>query len=67
MYKVNQLQSSFKFNLGGYINHAIYWDNLCPKAESVVPQDSLLLKAISEKWGSLDKFKEEFNKMTVAI
>jgi len=53
--------------VGGYINHAIYWDNLCPPQKGKFSENSLLEKEINAKWGSLAKFIEEFNKMTVAI
>lgn len=45
-------------------NHNFYFEALSPKPE-VMP-NLILLENIIEKWGSLDNFKVEFNKMAVA-
>ncbi|RTZ47727.1 superoxide dismutase [Fe] [Candidimonas sp. SYP-B2681] len=41
-------------------NHTFYWNSLTPKS-SGQPSGGLLT-AINDKWGSLDAFKEAFNK-----
>lgn len=67
--KMIELQSAIKFNGGGHVNHSIFWTNLAPKDNGggVVPTSGPLLKAIEEKWNSLDKFIEDFNTSTAAI
>ena len=35
------LQNAIKFNYGGHVNHSIFWKNMCPKAESGVPEGEL--------------------------
>ncbi|MDR2556662.1 MAG: superoxide dismutase, partial [Bacteroidales bacterium] len=48
-------------------NHTFYWNCLKPAAEVCTnnePSDELL-EAIEAKWGSLEKFKEEFTKAAV--
>ncbi|KAL4473919.1 hypothetical protein ABPG74_022783 [Tetrahymena malaccensis] len=70
VHKIAQLQSGLRFNLGGHINHAIYWDNLAPvtRGGGVFPgQNSPLTKAIQEKWGSYENFIQIFNGRTAAI
>lgn len=70
VHQIALLQPGLRFNLGGHINHAIYWENLTPikNGGGVLPgADSPLTKAIAEKWGSYDNFIAEFNKRTVAI
>jgi superoxide dismutase, Fe-Mn family len=47
-------------NGGGHWNHTFFWETLSPKA-SAGPSGALL-DAINNKFGSLDKFKEEFAK-----
>lgn len=47
-------------NGGGYFNHQLYFSLLSPKP-ALAPSGALAI-AIDAKWGSLDKFKEAFNK-----
>jgi len=62
------LQSAIKFNGGGHINHSIFWTNLAPQSEGGgTPPEGDLADAINKKWGSLDKFIEEFNGKTAPI
>ncbi len=62
------LQQAIKFNGGGHINHSIFWTNLAPKNNGGGAHSSgPLNKAITEKWGSIDKFIEDFSAKAVAI
>ncbi len=36
------LQGAIRFNGGGHLNHSIFWNNLCPKAQSGEPEGELL-------------------------
>lgn len=51
-------------NWAQILNHDFYFEALSPVAE-IMP-NLVLLEQLIEKWGSLDKFKEEFNKMAVS-
>ena len=44
-------------NGGGYFNHKFFWTIL----KKDVPFEGEIEKAILEKWGSFEKFKEEFS------
>jgi Fe-Mn family superoxide dismutase len=48
-------------------NHTFYWNCLKPAAEAKTNNEpsSELLEAMSAKWGSFEKFKEEFAKAAV--
>ncbi len=46
-------------NGGGYYNHIIFWKSLSPKGGGEPKGE--LGDAIKAKWGTLDKFKEEFS------
>ncbi|KAL2118045.1 hypothetical protein VTJ04DRAFT_7705 [Mycothermus thermophilus] len=65
-----ELQRDIRFNGGGHINHALFWENLAPpesqetKAGEAAPA---LVKAIEEQWGSLQGFKEEFGRAVLGI
>jgi Fe-Mn family superoxide dismutase len=63
-----ELQPAIRFNGGGHLNHSIFWSNLAPKGQGggVMPSGALL-KAIEQKWHSLDSFIAEFSKQAIAI
>ena len=44
-------------------NHTFYWNSLTPTGKGA--PDGALAEAINAKWGSFDKFKEEFTKSAV--
>jgi Fe-Mn family superoxide dismutase len=44
-------------------NHTFYWSSLTPAGKGA--PDGALAEAINAKWGSFDKFKEEFTKSAV--
>nr|QAR17771.1 superoxide dismutase [Fe] protein [Philasterides dicentrarchi]QBK46546.1 manganese superoxide dismutase [Philasterides dicentrarchi]QKV26157.1 manganese superoxide dismutase [Philasterides dicentrarchi] len=68
--KVASLQPALRFNLGGHLNHSIYWKNLAPKGKGggVLPQaSSPLSQAIQQQYGGYESFMQEFNKRAAAI
>jgi Fe-Mn family superoxide dismutase len=44
---------------GGYLNHCFFWESLTPKSSGKAV--GKLAAAIDAKWGSFEKFKEEFS------
>ena len=50
------------FNLGGVLNHELYFSNIAPKNNNDY-SNLEIVKAIEEKFGSLDNFKNEFRRM----
>ncbi|KAI9447134.1 manganese superoxide dismutase [Lactarius psammicola] len=66
------LQAALKFNGGGHINHSLFWKNLAPsavegKGHGGQLRDGPLKSAILDRWGSYDKFTQEFNTTTAGI
>jgi len=61
------LQGAIKFNGGGHINHSIFWTNLVPKNQATGKPEGALASAITQQFGSLEKFIETFSAKTVAI
>ncbi|WUR04914.1 superoxide dismutase (SODM) [Vairimorpha necatrix] len=49
---------------GGHFNHSLFWVMMSPQKKDI-PDDLLFL--ISEAFGSLEKFKEEFNFMATKL
>lgn len=56
---ISKYSKAVRNNGGGYYNHCIFWENLCPNGGGA-PQGQLA-KAIDETFGSFDQFKEEFS------
>jgi len=54
------IRTPIKNHGGGAYNHALFWKFMAPNAGG--SPGGALADAISKKWGSFDKFKEEFNK-----
>jgi len=55
--------TAIRNNGGGYYNHFLYFSLLSP-TPAMAPSGALAV-AIDAKWGSLDKFKEAFNKAAI--
>jgi Fe-Mn family superoxide dismutase len=60
MKNISKYNTAIRNNAGGYYNHSLYWKFLTPD-QNTKPSE-ILLKAITETFGDLDKFKTEFNK-----
>jgi len=52
------IQSAVKNNGGGYYNHTLFWSLLSPNKNQ--KPTGKLLEALTTKFGSYEKFKEEF-------
>jgi Fe-Mn family superoxide dismutase len=55
--KITDYSSAVRNNGGGYYNHQLFWENMSPEKTTV---SGKLEKAITQSFGSLDKFKEVF-------
>lgn len=56
------------FNLGGYMLHSIFWNNLMPvsRGGGGMPK-GLLNKMIEKDFGSFERFKKEFNQAALSV
>ena len=61
---VNKLEKDLAFNLGGHVNHSIFWTNLSPEAGEPTGD---LLEAIGRDFGDLDKFKAHFTATALGV
>ena len=52
------------FNLGGVINHDIYFNSMSPEKEK---PNNILMGMINSKYGSFDNFKKEFKNCALKI
>jgi Fe-Mn family superoxide dismutase len=55
---ISKLAPAVRNNGGGHFNHSLFWTILSPKSSGKPSGD--LAAAIDKKFGSFDKFKEEF-------
>jgi len=62
---VGGLERQLSFNLGGHLNHSIFWPNLSPDGGD--KPDGDLGTAIDEDFGSFDKFRAQFGAVANSI
>ena len=62
---VNQLEKDLAFNLGGHVNHSIFWNNLSPDGGDKPTGE--LAAAIDDFFGSFDAFKSQFTATATGI
>ena len=59
-----KLEKDLAFNLGGHINHSVFWKNLTPNGGDAQGE---LLAAITEYFGSYEAFKAHFTAAAMTI
>ena len=59
-----KLQKDLAFNLGGHINHSIFWKNLSPQGGEAAGE---LLEAIKDGFGSYEAFTKHFTAAAMGI
>ena len=59
------LEKTLAFNLGGHVNHSIFWNNLSPDGGDKPTGD--LAAALDEHFGSFDAFRAHFTAAATTI
>lgn len=62
---VNKLEKDLAFNLGGHVNHSVFWKNLSPEGGGEPEGD--VADAINEYFGSFDAFQKHFNAAALGV
>ncbi|MGP9693323.1 superoxide dismutase [Brachybacterium sp. AOP25-B2-12] len=62
---INQLSKDLAFNLGGHVNHSIFWQVLSPEGGD--KPEGELAAAIDEFFGSFDAFRAQFTAAALGI
>lgn len=55
---ISRLEKDLAFNLGGHINHSVFWKNLSPDGGG--KPEGELAAALDEYFGSFEKFQAQF-------
>src|SRR6201991_5317064 len=59
------LEKTLAFNLGGHVNHSIFWNNLSPDGGG--KPEGELAAAIDDQFGSFDKFTAHFTATALGV
>ncbi|MEJ3404009.1 superoxide dismutase [Rathayibacter sp. YIM 133350] len=62
---VNKLEKDLAFNLGGHVNHSIFWTNLSPDGGDKPTGE--LAAAIDDNFGSFDAFQAHFTATALGV
>ncbi|QIM18441.1 superoxide dismutase [Leucobacter coleopterorum] len=62
---VNKLEKDLAFNVGGHVNHTIFWNNLSP--EGGERPEGELAAAIDEYFGGFEKFQAHFTATAMGV
>lgn len=62
---INKLEKDLAFNLGGHVNHSIFWTNMSPNGGDKPTGD--LAAAIDDQFGSFDAFRAHFTAVAMGV
>lgn len=62
---VNKLEKDLAFNLGGHVNHSIFWTNMSPNGGDKPSGE--LESAVADNFGSFDKFQAHFTAAALGV
>ncbi|MBT2484664.1 MULTISPECIES: superoxide dismutase [unclassified Microbacterium] len=62
---VNKLEKDLAFNLGGHINHSVFWQNLSPEGGGA--PEGELDAALVDAFGSIDAFRAHFTATALGV
>lgn len=62
---VNKLEKDLAFNLGGHVNHSVFWTNMSPNGGDAPTGE--LASAIDDHFGSFDKFRAHFAAVALGV
>ena len=62
---VNKLEKDLAFNLGGHVNHSVFWTNMSPDGGDQPTGE--LAAAIDDNFGSFDKFTAHFTAVALGV
>lgn len=66
-YDVKAIAKELSFNIGGYVLHSLFWNNLAPAGRGGGEPIGTIKEVISEQFKSFKRFKEEFTKAAIGV
>ncbi len=63
---VKSTLKELSFNIGGHLLHSLFWENLAPAGKNG-KMDKALSDAISNEFGSFERFKKEFTQAAASV
>jgi len=64
---VQALSKAAAFHGSGHAMHALFWQVMCPSAQSKAPASGALYEALARDFGSLDSFKKQFSEAAKTV
>jgi len=64
--EVNNVASKLSFNIGGVTLHNLFWENLVPPSQFLMP-DGEIKDSINSNFGSIERFISEFTECATTI
>ncbi|MFD1713555.1 superoxide dismutase [Amnibacterium flavum] len=62
---INKLSKDLAFNLGGHVNHSIFWTNLTPDSQG--RPEGEIAAAITDGFGSFETFQAQFTAVALGV
>ena len=62
---MNKLEKDLAFNLGGHINHSVFWQNMSPNGGG--EPEGALAEALGANFGSIEKFRAHFEAAAMGV
>ena len=62
---VNKLQKDLAFNLGGHVNHSVFWTNMSPDGGDKPTGE--IAAALDEYFGTFEKFQAHFTAAAIGV
>jgi Fe-Mn family superoxide dismutase len=62
---VTMLEKNLAFNLGGHLNHSVFWPNMSPEGGGT--PEGELAAAIEEHFGSFEGFRNHFTANSLSV
>ena len=62
---INKLSKDLAFNLGGHVNHSIFWTNLTPDSQG--RPEGEIAAAITDGFGSYETFQAQFTAVGLGV
>jgi len=62
---INKLEKDLAFNLGGHVNHSVFWTNMSPNGGDKPVGE--LANAIDDYFGSFEKFQAHFTAAALGV